>query len=164
MYIDVIPNRKSPPAVLLRESYREGDKVKKRTIANLSALPFEMVEPMRRLIRGENLVPPDAAFEILRSLPHGHVAAVATQAKQLDIPKLLGPTCPERDLVMGLIVARVCRPGSKLATTRWWQDTTLAIDLGISDATTDDVYAAMDWLADRQDTIEARLAKRHLTP
>ncbi len=164
MYIDVVPNRTSPPAVLLRESYRENGKVKKRTLANLSALPLDMVEPMRRLIRGEDLVPPDAAFEIRRSLPHGHVAAVTAQAKQLRFAKLLGPAGPERDLVMGLVVARVCRPGSKLATTRWWQDTTLAVDLGIEDATTDDVYAAMDWLSERQNTIEARLAKRHLTP
>jgi transposase len=164
MYIDVVPNRQSPPAVLLRESYRDGGRVKKRTLANLSALPLEMVEPMRKLLRGDDLVPVDAAFEIRRSLPHGHVAAVAAIAKQVGFPKLLGPSGPERDLVMGLIVARVCRPGSKLATTRWWQDTTLATDLGIADASTDDVYAAMDWLAGRQDTIEARLAKRHLTP
>jgi hypothetical protein len=164
MYIDVVPNRKSPPAVLLRESYREGGRVKKRTLANLSALPVEMIEPLRRLLRGEDLVPADAAFEIRRSLAHGHVAAVWAQAKTLGFPKLLGPPGPERDLVMGLIVARVCRPGSKLATTRWWIDTTLAVDLGIGDASTDDVYAAMDWLAQRQDTIEGRLAKRHLTP
>jgi len=164
MYIDVVPNRTSPPAVLLRESYREDGKVKKRTLANLSALPLEMVEPMRRLIRGEDLVPMDAAFEILRSLPHGHVAAVTAIAKQVGFPKLLGPPGPERDVAMGLIVARVCRPGSKLATTRWWTDTTLAIDLGISDASTDDVYGAMDWLVGRQDMIEKRLAKRHLTP
>jgi hypothetical protein len=164
MYIDVVPNRTSPPAVLLRESYREDGKVKKRTLANLSALPLEMVEPMRKLIRGDNLVPTDAAFEILRSLPHGHVAAVTAQAKQLGFPKLLGPACPERDVALGLIVARVCRPGSKLATTRWWQDTTLATDLGVADATTDDVYRAMDWLVDRQDRVEAQLAKRHLTP
>ncbi|MFV1971750.1 MAG: IS1634 family transposase [Acidimicrobiia bacterium] len=164
MYIDVVPNRTSPPAVLLRESYREDGKVKKRTLANLSALPLEMVEPMRRLIRGEDLVPIDAAFEILRSLPHGHVAAVTAIAKQVGFPKLLGPPGPERDVVMGLIVARVCRPGSKLATTRWWTDTTLAVDLGIAEASTDDVYTAMDWLAGRQDMIEKRLAKRHLTP
>ncbi len=164
MYIDVVPNRTSPPAVLLRESYREDGKVKKRTLANLSALPLEMVEPMRRLIRGEDLVPIDAAFEILRSLPHGHVAAVTAIAKQVGFPKLLGPPGPERDVVMGLIVARVCRPGSKLATTRWWTDTTLAVDLGIAEASTDDVYTAMDWLVGRQDMIEKRLAKRHLAP
>jgi hypothetical protein len=164
MYIDVVPNRQSPPAVLLRESYREDGRVKKRTLANLSALPIEMVEPMRKLLRGDDLAPVDAAFEIRRSLPHGHVAAVSAQAKTLGFPKLLGPSGPERDLVMGLIVARVCRPGSKLATTRWWQDTTLAVDLGIVDASTDDVYQAMDWLVGRQDAIEQRLAKRHLTP
>ncbi|KKL64450.1 hypothetical protein LCGC14_2164920, partial [marine sediment metagenome] len=164
MYIDVVPNRSSPPAVLLRESYREGGRPKKRTLANLSALPVEVIEPLRRLLRGEDLVLRDSAFEIQRSLPHGHVAAVTAQAKALGFPALLGPRSPERDVVMGLIVARVCRPGSKLATTRWWQDTTLATDLGISNASTDDVYAAMDWLAGCQDSIEAKLARRHLSP
>ncbi len=164
MYIDVVPNRDSPPAVLLRESYREGGKVKKRTLANLSSLPPERIETLRMALRGDDLVPRDAAFEIQRSLPHGHVAAVWAQAKALGFPALLGTKSPERDVVMALIVARVCRPGSKLATTRWWQDTTLATDLGVTDASTDDVYAAMDWLVGRQDAIEARLAKRHLTP
>lgn len=149
---------------LLRRSVRQGDKVRKETLANLSHLPPEVIDMIRRSLKGESFVSAGDTFEILRSLPHGHVAAVTAQAKQLGFPKLLGPPGPERDLVMGLIVARVCRPGSKLATTRWWTDTTLAVDLGISDASTDDVYAAMDWLARRQDTIEARLAKRHLTP
>jgi hypothetical protein len=103
-------------------------------------------------------------LEVTRSLPHGHVAAVWAMARKLGFPALLGPTSPQRDLAMALIVARVCRPDSKLATTRWWQDTTLAADLGVADASTDQVYAAMDWLFDRQDKIQRRLARRHLEP
>ncbi len=149
---------------LLRRSVRQGDKVRKETLANLSHLSPELIDMIRRSLRGETFVATDDMFEILRSLPHGHVAAVTAQATQLGFPKLVGPPGPERDLVMGLIVARVCRPGSKLATTRWWKDTTLAVDLGISEASTDDVYGAMDWLVERQDAIEQRLAKRHLSP
>jgi hypothetical protein len=149
---------------LLRRSFREGGKPRNETLANLSHLPPEVIEMIRRSLKGETFLAADETFEIVRSYPHGHVAAVWAQAKTLGFPGLLGPACPQRDLVLGLIVARVCRPGSKLATTRWWTDTTLAVDLGIADACTDDVYAAMDWLVDRQDSIEARLAKRHLTP
>jgi hypothetical protein len=139
-------------------------KPRNETLANLSHLPPEVIDMIRRSLKGESFVSANNTFTILRSLPHGHAAAVWAQAKTLGFPRLIGPACPERDVVMGLIVARVCRPGSKLATTRWWQDTTLAVDLSICDATTDDVYQAMDWLAGRQDTIEAQLAKRHLTP
>jgi transposase len=149
---------------LLRRSVRKGDKVHKETLANLSHLPPEVIDMIRRSLRGETFVATDDTFDITRSHPHGHVAAVWAQAKKLGFPALLGPKCAERDLVLGLIVARVCRPGSKLATTRWWTDTTLAVDLGIADASTDDVYAAMDWLSERQDAIEARLAKEHLAP
>jgi hypothetical protein len=149
---------------LLRRSFRVDGKPRNETLANLSHLPPEVIEMIRRSLKGETFVAAADAFRITRSYPHGHVAAVWTQAKALGFAKLLGPACAERDVVMGLIVARVCRPGSKLATTRWWQDTTLAVDLGIADASTDDVYRAMDWLVERQDRIEARLAKRHLTP
>jgi len=149
---------------LLRRSVRDGDKVRKETLANLSHLAPDVIDVIRRSLKGETFVSADDTFEIRRSLAHGHVAAVWAQAKTSGLDKLVGPPGPERDLVMGLIVARVCRPGSKLATTRWWTDTTLAVDLGIGEASTDDVYAAMDWLAERQDTIEQRLAKRHLTP
>jgi transposase len=149
---------------LLRRSVRQGDKVRKETLANLSHLPPDVIDVIRRSLKGETFVSANDTFTIVRSLPHGHVAVVWAQANTLEFAKLLGPPGPERDLVMGLIVARVCRPGSKLATTRWWQDTTLAVDLGISEASTDDVYQAMDWLAGRQDMIEARLAKQHLTP
>ena len=146
----------------LRRSWREGTKVHKETIANLSALPDHVIESIIAGLRGEQLVPADAQATIMRSLPHGHVAAVAAQAGALGLPAMLGPASPVRDLVLALIIARVCRPGSKLATTRWWQDTTLATDLGVASAGTDEVYAAMDWLAGRQETIEKKLAAKHL--
>ncbi len=146
----------------LRRSWREGSKVHKETIANLSALPDHVIESIIAGLHGEQLVPAGAQATIVRSLPHGHVAAVAGQAKMLGLPAMLGPASPARDLVMALIIARVCRPASKLATTRWWQDTTLAEDFGVGTASTDDVYAAMDWLASRQEAIEKKLAKKHL--
>ncbi len=149
---------------LLRRSYREGGKVKSETVGNLSHLPPEVIDLIRRALKGESFMAASDAFTIERSLPHGHVAATAAVAKRLDLPRLLGPACRERDLALALIVARVVRPSSKLAATRWWQDTTLAHDLGVADATTDDVYGAMDWLVSRQDSIEAALAKRHLSP
>jgi len=149
---------------LLRRSVREGTKVRKETLANLSHLPDEAVEAIRRVLAGDTLVAAGQAFSIRRSRPHGHVAAVWAQAKMLGLPGLLGPACVERDVVMALVVARVCRPGSKLATTRWWTDTTLAADLGLAEVGTDATYAAMDWLSDRQASIEDQLAARHLTP
>src|SRR6266545_7615799 len=142
---------------LLRRSYREAGKVRHETLANLSALPAQAIAALRASLAGRRLVDAEEAFQVTRSLPHGHVAAVWAMARQLGFPALLGPAGPERDLAMALIIARVCRPGSKLATTRWWQDTTLAVDLGVAEASTDQVYAAMDWLGDRQDKIEAAL-------
>jgi hypothetical protein len=150
--------------VLLRRSYREGGKVKTETLANLSHLPPEAIAAVRASLAGETLVAASEAFEVERSLPHGHVAAVWAMAHQLGLAKVLGPACPERDLALALVVARACRPASKLATTRWWQTTTLAEDLGVAEATTDDVYGAMDWLLARQGAIEATLARRHLRP
>ena len=149
---------------LLRRSYRDGGRVKNETVGNISHLPAETIELVRRSLRGEVFVAASERLHISRSLPHGHVAAVAAMARKLGVDKLLGPKCEERDLALALVVARVCRPGSKLATTRWWQDTTLAEDLAIGDATTDNVYAAMDWLHSRQDALEAALARRHLRP
>src|SRR6266540_3578987 len=108
--------------------------------------------------------PAGQAMTIIRSVPHGHVAAVHAMAAKLGLPALLGPACPQRDLALALIVSRVARPGSKLSTLTWWPDVTLGADLGVDGATTDEVYAAMDWLAARQETIEARLARRHLAP
>ncbi len=148
---------------LLRRSVREGSKVRKETLANLSHLPGEAVEAIRRVLTGESLVAAEEAFSIRRSRPHGHVAAVWAQAKALGLAGLLGPACVERDVALALVVARVCRPGSKLATTRWWTDTTLAPDLGVEAVGTDATYAAMDWLADRQAAVEEQLAARHLT-
>jgi hypothetical protein len=150
-------------AHLLRRSVRDGKKVRKETVANLSALPEAAITAIRRVLAGEALVAADELFDIVRARPHGHVAAVAALARQLGLPGLLGPACRERDLCFALLVARVCRPGSKLATTRWWADTTLSVDLGIDGCDSDDAYAAMDWLLTRQGSIERRLADRHLS-
>lgn len=163
MYVERVPNRGSPPAVLLRESYRDGGKVKKRTLANLSSWPEGRVEMLRMVLGGDEVVPRADAFEVCRSLPHGAAAAVWAQARHLGFPALLGPSGRMRDLAVALVCARVLRPGSKLATTRWWTDTTLGADLAPG-ADTDDVYAAMDWLTERQDAIEGVLAARHLEP
>jgi hypothetical protein len=157
---------------LLRRSYREGGRVKTETLGNLSHLPPETIELIRRSLKGEAFVPaaqaaarlgPDG-FEISRSLPHGHVAAAAAMAAQLGLVNLIGPPCRERDIVVGLVLARVCKPGSKLAATRWWADSTVGVDLGLLDASTDQVYAAMDWLLARKEPVEAGLAARHLAP
>jgi len=131
---------------LLRRSYREGGKIRHETLGNISALPAEAIEVLRASLAGKTLVVAGEGFEIVRSTPHGHVAAVWAQARSLGLAELIGPPSPARDLVMALVVARVCRPASKLATTRWWKTTTLGPDLGVGDASTDDVYAAMDWL------------------
>lgn len=147
---------------LIRRSYRQDGKVRHETLGNISALPVEAIEVLRASLAGKTLLVAGEGFEIVRSMPHGHVAAVWAQAKALGLAELLGAPCAERDLAIALVVARVCRPASKLATTRWWQTTTLAGDLGVAEATTDDVYAAMDWLVERQATIEERLARRHL--
>jgi hypothetical protein len=149
---------------LLRRSWREDGKVRNETVANLSHLPVALIEVISRSLKGETFVPASAAVAVTRSLPHGDVAAVWAQAKALGLPALLGPPGRERDLALGLIVSRVCRPASKLSTIGWWADTTLGVDLGIADASTDEVYAAMDWLLARQDAIEAQLAARHLAP
>ena len=133
-------------------------------MANLSALPAHVVDWVEAGLKGQPLVPADQAATITRSVPHGHLAAVWAQATRLGLPALLGPAGRERDLAMALIVSRVVHPGSKLATAAWWNDTTLGADLGVAGASTDEVYAAMDWLLTRQDRVEAALAKRHLGP
>lgn len=147
---------------LLRRTFREDGKVKHETLANLSALPAEQIELLRRSLKGETFVAADAAGSVLRSLPHGHVAAVMAIARTLGLPALLGPACRARDLALALIVSRAVRPATKLSTLSWWSDTTLGADLGVVDASSDEVYAAMDWLRSRQDSIEAKLARRHL--
>ena len=148
---------------LLRRSFRDGGKVRKETLANLSQLPPEAIIAVRAVLAGRTLIDADAAFEITRSLPHGHAAAVAAMARRLGFPGLLGPPGPDRDLAFALVISRVLRPASRLSTLTWWPDVTLGPDLGVAGASTDDIYAAMDWLVARQDDIEKQLAARHLT-
>lgn len=147
---------------LLRRSWREDGKVRNETVANLSKLPAETIELIRRSLAGERFVPAAAHARVARALPHGHAAAVHAMARKLGLPGLLGPACRERDLAYALIVSRVLRPASKLSTLSWWGDVTLGPDLGVAEASTDGIYAAMDWLHDRQDDIERQLARRHL--
>jgi transposase len=163
MHIDVVPNRNSRPAYLLRESYREGKKVKKRTIANLSALSDEQIAALRAILAGQRMAPVDHLFEIDSSRAYGHVEAVRVAMSRLGFPALVS-TRPsrERDLVCAMIAARIIAPHTKLATTRWWHTTTLAEDFGVADAREDELYAAMDWLIARQDRIQKKLAARHL--
>jgi transposase len=163
MHIDIVPNRSSAPAVLLRESYREGKKVRKRTLANLSRLPSDQIETLRRVLRGEKLVGISDLFENTRSWHHGHVQAVLGAMRRLGLDELLSSRpSRERELVKAMVAVRVLDPQSKLATTRYWGTTTLAPDLGVEDATEVDLYSAMDWLLERQGRIEKRLAIRHL--
>jgi len=164
MYIDIVPNRGSPPAILLRESIREGKRVRKRTIANLSALPIEQAEMIRRVLKGEKLGPLESALEVVRSQHHGHVEAVLTAMRRLGFDKLIdAKSSRERDLVVAMVAGRIIAPeASKLGMARAWSDTTLADELGVADADEDCLYAAMDWLLERQETIEKRLARRHL--
>ena len=151
-------------SVLVRRTYRDGGKVRHETLANLSALPEQAVDAIEATLKGERLVPAGQAVTITASMPHGHVAAVHAMALKLGLPSLLGPACAERDLALALVISRVVAPASKLSTLAWWADTTLGADLGVTAASTDQVYAAMDWLAGRQDAIEAKLAARHLAP
>ena len=163
MYIETVPNRNSPPAVLLREGWREGSKTLKRTLANLSHWPPQKIETFRRLLQDEPLVSPQDLFCTLRTLPHGHVEAILMAMRKLGLDSLLAAKrCRERDLIMAMIAARVLHPCSKLATAREWHTTTLAEELSVADATEDDLYQAMDWLLERQPRIEKKLAARHL--
>lgn len=164
MHIDIVPNRNSPPAVLLRESYREGARVRKRTLANLSALSTEQVDAIRRTLKGETLVPVADLFEIVRSRHHGHVQAVRAAITQLGFESLIASRPSRaRHLILAMVIARILEPTSKLATTRWWHTTTLPEAFGVTDADEDDLYAALDWLITRQAHIEKKLAARHLT-
>jgi hypothetical protein len=147
---------------LLRRSYRDDGKVRKETLANLSHLPDNAIEAVRLTLAGKTVIDAGAGVEVTRSLGHGHVAAVHAMARALGFPALLGPPCPERDLAYALVISRVARPASKLSTIGWWDDVTLGPDLGVAGASTDEAYAAMDWLLGRQDDIEAALARRHL--
>lgn len=164
MYIESIPNRNSPPALLLREAWREGKRIRKRTLANLSQWPSEKVEALRHLLRDDPMVVAQEAFVIEQSLAHGHVEAVLGTIKKLGLDELIGSRrSRERDLVIAMIAERLLHPCSKLAATRLWHTTTLAEELGVTDANEDDLYEAMDWLLARQDRIEKKLAARHLS-
>ena len=164
MHIHVVPNRGSPPTVLLRESYREGSKVRKRTLANLSSLSAAQIEAIRAALRGEALRPVAQSFEITASRSHGHVQATALTMQRLGLADLIASKpCRERELVLAMVASRIVAPHTKLATTRWWHTTTLAEDFGVADANEDALYAAMDWLLARQDAIQKKLAARHLS-
>ncbi len=171
MYIERIPNRNSPPAVLLRESYRSGKKIRKRTLANLSKLPPDVIDNLRIALKGGVAFKPEQipdTFSIIRSLPHGHVAAVLGTLKKLDLHNLIASEASRtRELVLAMIVARIIDPRSKLATARGLNGETcfssLGELLGVDPADSDELYEAMDWLLSRQDKIERELAKRHLS-
>jgi transposase len=169
MYVAVVPNRSSPPAILLRESFREDGKVRNRTLANLSHWPAVQVAALREVLKGATAVgSADDSFQILRSLPHGHVVAVIESLRQLGLDKIM-PAQPARprDLVVAMIAARIIGPGSKLATARGLHpdtvSTSLSAYLGVEGATEDELYRAMDWLLERQSVVEATLAKKHLS-
>ena len=168
MYIEAVPNRSSPPAILLRESYRVGGKVKKRTLLNLSDWPRPLVEGLRALLKGGTVLPPgQEAIIIKRSLPHGHVAAVLGTLRRIGLDRLLGPAGNRcRDLVLAMIVGRLIAPVSKLATAKALDPATagssLGTALGLGAVDEDELYAALDWLLERQPQIEAALARRHL--
>src|SRR5512144_1309457 len=167
MYVAVVPNRRSRPAILLRESYRDGDKVKNRTLKNLSDWPAERIQLLRAVLRGETLVPAGEGLAIVRALPHGHVSAALGTARRIGLDRLL-PRRPERrrKLALALIVARLIDPAAKLATARALDATTaihsLGATLGLGAVTAKEVYAALDWLGRAQPAIEKALARRHL--
>lgn len=165
MHIDVVPNRGARPAYLLRESYREGARVRKRTLANLSSLSDAQLAAIRAVLRGEAVSSVSAQFEAIASRAHGHVQAVRVAMQRLGFEALLAARpSGERDLVNAMVAARILAPHTKLATTRWWHTTTLAEDWGVSAASENDLYAAMDWLLERQAAIQKKLAARHLGP
>src|SRR3954452_23011697 len=169
MYIESVPNRNSPPAILLRESYREGGKVRKRTLCNLSDWPTATIEGLRGVLRGGTVIAPERdAFTVTRSLPHGHVAAALGTARRIGLNRLLGPDGHRcRDLAIALIVSRILDPTSKLAAARALSPATAASSLGdvlaLGSVDEDELYPALDWLLARQPAVEAALAKRHLT-
>jgi len=164
MHIDGVPNRSSRPTYLLRESYREGQKVRKRTLANLSALSDEQIESIRAVLAGHDVRPVEALWQTTRSRPHGHVQAVRVAMQRLGFESLIASRpSAERDAVCAMVAARVLSPHTKLATTRWWHTTTLPEEYGVLEADEDDLYAAMDWLLERQGPIQKKLAARHLS-
>lgn len=167
MYVATIPNRNSPPAILLRESYREKGKVKTRTLSNLSRLPKSVIDLISRSLKGEKFFSVDEDFEKVDSWHHGHVDAVLRAMRRLDFDRLISTRrCKERDLVIAMVVGRILEPdnehNSKLANTRWWKITTLPSTLDLDGVHEEDLYEAMDWLLERQEAIEKKLARRHL--
>jgi len=163
MYIDEVPNRNSRPAILLRASRREGKKTVKKTLANMTDWPKELVNTIRSVLKGETMVPKDGLFAIERTMPHGHVEAVLGGMRRLGFEGMIASKrCRERDLVVAMVVQRLIAPCSKLATVRDWHDTTLGEELGVLDASEDELYGALDWLLKRQKRIENKLAKKHL--
>jgi transposase len=163
MHIETVPNRGSRPTILVRQSYREGSKVRKRTLANITRLPPEQIEVLRRSLRGEELVPAREALAIERSLPHGHVKAVLGTIRRIGLETVIASRrCRQRDLVVAMIAQRLIHASSKLGSTRLWRTSTLADQMGVEEAGADDLYGAMDWLLERQGRIEAKLAGRHL--
>ena len=163
MYIETVPNRGGKPTLLLRESFRDGQSVRKKTLANLTPLPPEAIDALRLILKGKTLRPVEEVFAIDRSLPHGHVKALLGVIRKIGLEGVIAPkACRERSLVLAMIVERLLHGGSKLASTRLWHQTTLAEELGVVDADEDELYAAMDWLLKRQPWIEKKLAARHL--
>jgi transposase len=164
MYIDLVPNRNSPPAILLRETHRDGNKTIKKTLANLSALPPEAVAALRILLKGGRVVEASAdRFVVERSLSCGHVRAIKSAMEKLGIAELISSKpCRERDVILAMVAQRIVRPGSKLESAALFSDTTLADDFNVSGVDEDGLYAAMDWLVERQRFIEKKLAQRHL--
>jgi hypothetical protein len=163
-HVDKRGQQRDYESVYLRRTFRDGTKVRNETVANLSMLPAAAVDAIDATLKGQTLIAAGSEFTLTRSLRHGHVAAVSAMAHRLGLPALLGPACRSRDLAFALIISRVIRPASKLSTLAAWPDCTLGVDLGVAGASTDEIYAAMDWLADRQDAIEKKLAAKHLGP
>jgi len=164
MHIDSVPNRTSRPTYLLRESYREGKKVRKRTLANLSALSDEQIESIRAVLCGQSLRAVEQLWQTVRSRAHGAVQAVRVAMQKLGFESLIASRpSAERDVVCAMVAARILSAHTKLATTRWWHTTTLPEEFGVVDADENDLYAAMDWLLERQSTIQKKLASRHLS-
>jgi len=164
MHIDGVPNRTSRPTYLLRESYREGKKVRKRTLANLSALSDEQIESIRAVLAGQSVRPVEQLWQTSRSRSHGAVQAVRVAMQKLGFESLIASrSSAERDAVCALVAARILSSHTKLATTRWWHTTTLPEEFGVAEMDENDLYAAMDWLLERQSTIQKKLAARHLS-
>jgi hypothetical protein len=163
MYVDKVPNRNSNPTYLLRESKREGKRIIKKTIANISDWSLDKIEQLKAILKGEKLISPEKDFKILKSRPYGHIAAVLGTIRSIGLENIISSTrSRERDIITALIVERLLHPASKLATSRILQDSALLEDLGLKDVCPAEIYAAMDWLHDRQELIENKLAKKHL--